>query len=211
MKLGVLLMNTGTADEPTVEAIARYLGEFLMDPAIISAPYFIRKPLVQHICKTRPKRTVDNYREFWTPEGSPFMIASKAQATHLQETGRPRGARHALRQPKHRRRVGAAAASRMRHRGAAPLLPHAGKRLCRHLPQGGAGADCQAGQARLEAPRGGRAELLRPTRMARGAHRGRADGLDLHARFQVPRELSFHAAGRHRGWRPVSRPGRSHA
>ena len=27
MKLGVLLMNTGTADEPTVEAIARYLGE----------------------------------------------------------------------------------------------------------------------------------------------------------------------------------------
>lgn len=91
MKLGVLLMNTGTADEPTVEAIARYLGEFLMDPAIISAPYFIRKPLVQHICKTRPKRTVDNYREFWTPEGSPFMIASKAQATHLQETLRLRG------------------------------------------------------------------------------------------------------------------------
>ena len=84
MKLGVLLMNTGTADEPTVEAIARYLGEFLMDPAIISAPYFIRKPLVQHICKTRPQHTVDNYREFWTPEGSPFMIASKAQATHLQ-------------------------------------------------------------------------------------------------------------------------------
>ena len=91
MKLGVLLMNTGTADEPTVEAIARYLGEFLMDPAIISAPYFIRKPLVQHICKTRPKRTVNNYREFWTPEGSPFMIASKAQATHLQETLRLRG------------------------------------------------------------------------------------------------------------------------
>ena len=91
MKLGVLLMNTGTADEPTVEAIARYLGEFLMDPAIISAPYFIRKPLVQHICKTRPQHTVDNYREFWTPEGSPFMIASKAQATHLQETLRLRG------------------------------------------------------------------------------------------------------------------------
>ena len=91
MKLGVLLMNTGTADEPTVEAIARYLGEFLMDPAIISAPYFIRKPLVQHICKTRPQHTVDNYREFWTPEGSPFMIASKAQATHLQETLHLRG------------------------------------------------------------------------------------------------------------------------
>ncbi len=91
MKLGILLMNTGTADEPTVEAVARYLGEFLMDPAIISAPYFIRKPLVSHICKTRPKRTVENYRAFWTPEGSPFMIASKAQATRLQEVLRERG------------------------------------------------------------------------------------------------------------------------
>ena len=91
MKLGILLMNTGTADEPTVEAVARYLGEFLMDPAIISAPYFIRKPLVRHICKTRPQRTVDNYRAFWTPEGSPFMVASRSQAARLQEVLRERG------------------------------------------------------------------------------------------------------------------------
>ena len=56
MKLGVLLMNTGTADEPTVEAIARYLGEFLMDPAIIGTPCFIRRHIVNGIVKTRPRR-----------------------------------------------------------------------------------------------------------------------------------------------------------
>ena len=38
VKTGVLLMNTGTADEPSVAAIRTYLHEFLMDPAIIGAP-----------------------------------------------------------------------------------------------------------------------------------------------------------------------------
>jgi protoporphyrin/coproporphyrin ferrochelatase len=84
MKVGILLMNTGTADEPTVEAVARYLGEFLMDPAIIAAPTFIRKPLVRHICASRPQRTVHNYKAFWTPDGSPFMIASRQQRDALK-------------------------------------------------------------------------------------------------------------------------------
>ena len=82
-KLGVLLMNTGTADEPTVEAVRAYLSEFLMDPAIIGAPRAIRKQLVRHICKHRPERTVANYEAFWTPEGSPFILTSREQCTLL--------------------------------------------------------------------------------------------------------------------------------
>lgn len=91
MKVGVLLMNTGTADEPTVEAVARYLGEFLMDPAIISAPVFVRKPLVRHICASRPQRTVENYKAFWTPDGSPFMITSREQRDALAAELQTRG------------------------------------------------------------------------------------------------------------------------
>ena len=79
MTVGVLLINTGTPDEPTIEAIRPYLTEFLMDPAIIGAPYFVRKPLVKHIASTRPLRTVKRYQAFWTPEGSPFMLTSRAQ------------------------------------------------------------------------------------------------------------------------------------
>lgn len=84
MKTGVLLMNTGTADEPTVPAIRNYLYEFLMDPAIIGAPTFIRKRIVNHILTKRPQQTLPRYEEFWTPEGSPFTIACVKQAQRLQ-------------------------------------------------------------------------------------------------------------------------------
>lgn len=88
MTVGVLIINTGTPDEPTVEAIRPYLTEFLMDPAIIGAPYFVRKPLVKHIVSSRPQKTVGRYRSFWTPQGSPFMLTSQAQGHALsQELG----------------------------------------------------------------------------------------------------------------------------
>ena len=32
MTIGVMLINTGTPDAPTIEAIKPYLSEFLMDP-----------------------------------------------------------------------------------------------------------------------------------------------------------------------------------
>lgn len=84
MKTGVLLMNTGTADEPTIPAVRAYLYEFLMDPAIIGAPEFIRKLIVKHIVRNRPQRTVKNYEVFWTPEGSPFVIGCYKQAKALK-------------------------------------------------------------------------------------------------------------------------------
>ncbi len=85
VKTGVLLMNTGTADEPTVAAVSNYLREFLMDPAIIGAPAFIRKRIVNHICRNRPQRTVANYEAFWTPQGSPFTIGCYEQGKALEE------------------------------------------------------------------------------------------------------------------------------
>ena len=86
MKTGVLLMNTGTPDAPTVDAIRPYLTEFLMDPAIIDAPYFVRKPLVGHIVSKRPERTVAHYQSFWTDEGSPFLLTSLEQRRLLEES-----------------------------------------------------------------------------------------------------------------------------
>lgn len=90
MKTGVLLMNTGTADEPSVAAIRTYLHEFLMDPAIIGAPEFIRKRIVNHICRKRPQETLANYEAFWTPEGSPFTIGCYKQARALEAQLRQR-------------------------------------------------------------------------------------------------------------------------
>ena len=45
-KRGVLLINVGTPDEPTVKSIRDYLREFLLDPDVIDAPYIIRQLLV---------------------------------------------------------------------------------------------------------------------------------------------------------------------
>lgn len=84
MNTGILLMNTGTADEPTLPAVRNYLREFLMDPAIIGAPEFIRKRIVNHIARRRPERTIANYEQYWTPQGSPFTIGCYKQAERLQ-------------------------------------------------------------------------------------------------------------------------------
>lgn len=82
---GVLLMNTGTPDAPQVEAIARYLDEFLMDPAIIGAPWPIRRMIVNKIISDRPRKTLQKYQSFWTQEGSPYMLACLKQGEMLQE------------------------------------------------------------------------------------------------------------------------------
>ena len=37
-KKGVLLINVGTPDEPTVKSVRDYLREFLLDPDVIDAP-----------------------------------------------------------------------------------------------------------------------------------------------------------------------------
>ena len=34
-KIGVLLVNLGTPDEPTTSAVRKYLSEFLSDPRIV--------------------------------------------------------------------------------------------------------------------------------------------------------------------------------
>ena len=57
-KKGVLLINVGTPDEPTVKSIRNYLREFLLDPDVIDAPYIIRQLLVRGIIlRVRPKKS----------------------------------------------------------------------------------------------------------------------------------------------------------
>ena len=83
--IGVLMMNTGTPDAPTTEAIRPYLRQFLSDRRIVNCPPIIWKPILEHIVLRRPEKTVANYQAFWTPEGSPFMRVCKEQAQILQE------------------------------------------------------------------------------------------------------------------------------
>ena len=80
-RIGVLLVNLGTPDEPTPAAVRRYLAEFLWDPRVIEQPRVLWW-LILHgiILRTRPKRSAHAYQKIWTPAGSPLLLESRALA-----------------------------------------------------------------------------------------------------------------------------------
>ena len=76
-KKGVLLINVGTPDEPTVKSVRDYLREFLLDPDVIDAPYIIRQLLVRGIIlRVRPKKIAPLYQKIWMEDGSPLRVYS---------------------------------------------------------------------------------------------------------------------------------------
>lgn len=75
---GVLIVNLGSPESPTPEAVKPYLEEFLMDKRVIDLPYWLRSLIVKGIIlKTRPKKTAAAYQKIWWGEGSPLIVISK--------------------------------------------------------------------------------------------------------------------------------------
>jgi len=73
MKKGVLIVNVGTPDSPSVKDVRRYLREFLMDRRVIDIPVVSRFLLVQlTIAPFRAPQSARAYQELWTKEGSPL-------------------------------------------------------------------------------------------------------------------------------------------
>lgn len=78
-KMGLLLINLGSPDEPTVPAVRHYLNKFLMDPYVVDIPWIARCLLVKGIIlRTRPKSSAHAYQQIWTKEGSPLVVNSIA-------------------------------------------------------------------------------------------------------------------------------------
>lgn len=84
--IGILLINLGTPDAPTENAVRHYLDEFLSDPYVITLPKFLRDILVQKIIlPVRPKKSTHAYSQIWTNAGSPLLIHSVALKNKLYE------------------------------------------------------------------------------------------------------------------------------
>jgi ferrochelatase len=94
---GILLVNLGTPDAPTGEAVRRYLAEFLADPRVVELPRWLWLPILHGIVlRTRPAKSAEKYAKIWTPEGSPLAVHTRRQAELLlQRLGRP--VRYAMR------------------------------------------------------------------------------------------------------------------
>ncbi|MCB2263720.1 MAG: ferrochelatase [Candidatus Thiosymbion ectosymbiont of Robbea hypermnestra] len=83
---GVLLINLGTPDAPTVPAVRRYLAEFLSDPRVIELPRALWWPILHGVLlRLRPRRSARSYRSVWTAQGSPLLTIARRQARALQE------------------------------------------------------------------------------------------------------------------------------
>lgn len=83
---GVLLVNLGSPDSPSVPDVRRYLREFLMDPRVIDIPWPARFGLVNGIIAPfRAAKSAEAYQKIWTGEGSPLIAMSSRLAAALQE------------------------------------------------------------------------------------------------------------------------------
>jgi ferrochelatase len=83
--LGVLLVNLGTPDEPTVPAIRRYLREFLSDQRVVNLPRPVWLPILYgFILPFRPKRLVENYESIWMDEGAPLTHYTALLARNVE-------------------------------------------------------------------------------------------------------------------------------
>jgi len=84
-KTGILLINLGTPDAPTTEAVRRYLKEFLGDPRVVEMPKAIWWLILNGIIlNTRPKKSAAKYAQVWLKEGSPLRVYTEKQAALLQ-------------------------------------------------------------------------------------------------------------------------------
>ena len=84
-KIGVLLIQLGTPDEPTVPAVRRYLREFLSDRRVIDEPpvkwWFVLNFLV---LPRRSKESAAKYARIWDAKtGSPLLHITKLQTDTL--------------------------------------------------------------------------------------------------------------------------------
>jgi len=85
-KIGVLLLNLGTPDDPSVGSLKKYLKQFLLDPRVIDIGTIARNILVRGIIvPTRAPKSAKSYKLLWTENGSPLKFYGLRVEKQLQE------------------------------------------------------------------------------------------------------------------------------
>jgi ferrochelatase len=84
---GVLLLNLGTPDSPSVPDVRRYLREFLQDPRVIDINPIGRWLLLNlFILPFRPAKSAKAYQSIWGERGSPLLFHSQDLAAGVART-----------------------------------------------------------------------------------------------------------------------------
>src|ERR1700753_894003 len=82
---GVLLVNLGTPDSPSVPDVRKYLFQFLNDPRVIDINPIARLFLVNLIIVPfRAPKSAKIYKELWDEKGSPLLYNGVALTELVQ-------------------------------------------------------------------------------------------------------------------------------
>jgi ferrochelatase len=85
LSVGILLIQLGTPDAPTVPALRRYLRQFLSDRRVIEAPRLLWWFILNfRILPARPAESAAKYQRIWTANGSPLLHITRLQSEALQ-------------------------------------------------------------------------------------------------------------------------------
>ena len=88
-KIGVLLVNLGTPDDPSYGSVWRYLQQFLTDGRVIDIPWLPRQLLVRGIIAPfRSNSSAKLYKQLWTKEGSPLKFYGEYKLILRNKHGR---------------------------------------------------------------------------------------------------------------------------
>jgi ferrochelatase len=84
-RTAVLLVNLGTPDAPTKDALRAYLREFLSDRRVVEVWYPLWWLILNaYVLNTRPKTSAHKYESVWTSEGSPLKVHTERQTKLLR-------------------------------------------------------------------------------------------------------------------------------
>lgn len=81
---GIVLLQLGTPDAPTPQALRRYLRQFLWDERVVDISRPVWWAVLNFaVLPRRPAKSAKLYASVWTPEGSPLAVTTMAQANAL--------------------------------------------------------------------------------------------------------------------------------
>jgi len=84
-KATIILVNLGTPEAPTAQALRPYLREFLSDTRVVEIPKAIWWLILNCIIVPfRSGKSAAKYAAVWTTEGSPLKVHNERQATMLK-------------------------------------------------------------------------------------------------------------------------------
>lgn len=85
-KIGVLIVNLGTPENPDVPSIRKFLKQFLSDPRVVEIPRPIWLTILNaFILPFRPSKLVHSYQSIWTEQGAPLLVIADSQREKLEE------------------------------------------------------------------------------------------------------------------------------